>query len=191
MEGIKKYRKIIYVITDFLACVCFNSFFSVRTTDFTNNILAILFFACGYLLQNAAFKRVMQLRKWICCGIGGAFFAVCLSFGYLITKTAGVPYTSLTFLFSNLVYMYFLTVLLYLIWDLIEKTDFSNMRFPVWLDYFFKKTWIKAIVFLLFWIPAYIGAFPGNFVYDSANEYNQITTGFTSDFSAYTFFSGH
>ena len=27
MEGIKKYRKIIYVITDFLACVCFNSFF--------------------------------------------------------------------------------------------------------------------------------------------------------------------
>lgn len=74
MEGIKKYRKIIYVITDFLACVCFNSFFSVRTTDFTNNILAILFFACGYLLQNAAFKRVMQLRKWICCGIGGAFF---------------------------------------------------------------------------------------------------------------------
>ena len=43
MEGIKKYRKIIYVITDFLACVCFNSFFSVRTTDFTNNILAILF----------------------------------------------------------------------------------------------------------------------------------------------------
>ena len=87
--------------------------------------------------------------------------------------------------------MYFLTVLLYLIWDLIEKTDFSNMRFPVWLDYFFKKTWIKAIVFLLFCIPAYIGAFPGNFVYDSANEYNQITTGFTSDFSAYTFFSGH
>ena len=56
------------------------------------------------------------------------------------------------------------------------------MRFPVWLDYFFKKTWIKAIVFLLFWIPAYIGAFPGNFVYDSANEYNQITTGFTADF---------
>ena len=102
MEGIKKYRKIIYVITDFLACVCFNSFFSVRTTDFTNNILAILFFACGYLLQNAAFKRVMQLRKWICCGIGGAFFAVCLSFGYLITKTAGVPYTSLTFLFQIL-----------------------------------------------------------------------------------------
>ena len=90
-------------------------FFSVRTTDFTNNILAILFFACGYLLQNAAFKRVMQLRKWICCGIGGAFFAVCLSFGYSITKTAGVPYTGLTFLFSNLVYMYFLTVLLYLI----------------------------------------------------------------------------
>ena len=182
MEAIIKYRKLIYVITAFLVCVCFNSFFSVKTTDFTNNVLALLFFACGYLLQNAVFKRKMQLRKWICCGIGGAFFAICLSFGYSITKTSGVPYTSLTFLFSNLVYVYFFAILLYLIWDLIEKTDFSNIHFPLWLDYFLKKTWIKAVVFLLFWIPAYIGSFPGNFVYDSGNEYNQIINGFTADF---------
>lgn len=181
MEIVKKQRTLYFLIFSFFACGCFNEYFSLEGIGFTNNVLALLFFAGTFSVQKVAFQKQALKRKWIYCGIGGLFFAITLSFGTTLESRSYIPYTSPMFLASNLVYSYLFACVLYILWDLAENIHF-DVAMPSWLEYLYKKVWIKAALFLVCWLPAYIGAFPGNFTYDAQAEAGQITGGFSGDF---------
>ena len=154
--------------------------------DFTNSAASVLVFLSMTFLFDRILSRPFQSgkRKWIPGAFFGILFSLCMSFGSQLDQRESIPFTSPSLWLSAAVLGFSFTLAVRYFWDrLAEKlsekhkgqeraAQANSMPDAGMTDrkYFF----LTAAVILLCFVPVFLAAYPGFFVYDAQDEYVQV-----------------
>lgn len=170
----------------------FPVFVSDEGVGFSNSIFSILLVCLILLLLKYTEKQTYSIRMKKISWIPGTLFSAMTAFGYALENTGEIPFGNVFYIASVVLYAYFFSLLLRVLWSWLEKIDFSltEKRFgckiyeksAIAIDALFSRPIFPVLVILLLWLPCFISSFPGNFKYDATREYNQVVEGYNGNF---------
>ena len=176
-----------------LSVMLFPVFTFDTTLCFSNSVFSIVVFAGVFALLRHAQRIGVSGRKKGYAHALGAVFSVMTAFGSRLEGLGGIPYGSIPFWVSVVLYAYVFGQGIGVLWTLMENKE-PAFRRPAQLaqgrggrlvraaEWLFGRPLLLWAVLLICWAPCYISTFPGNLVYDASYEYYQMETGFTKSF---------
>ena len=175
------------LLLSFLAALAFPTWISDSTISFSNSIFSLCLWIAVFLLLREADKIAVSRRSDVCAHVLGLLFSVMVAFGHALGDGwQAIPYSSVPFTLSILLYAHVLARGLCLLWRALDRRvlSASDMCSPLLSrvrPLYARRLRLFALL-LLCWAPCYISTFPGNFMYDASYEYYQATWGFSASF---------
>lgn len=160
---------------------------------FSNSYFSLLFLAAFFLLFCHAEKMEVTMRMKKFAYTLGFLFSSMTAFGYSLEFNSGTIYfTRISLYISIILFTYVFSILLIVFWSFIEKKEnvLSENKYKnnslICIDKIIvsacSHSWIIFIGLLICWMPCYIAAFPGGFVYDAYTEWKQLEDGYNGNF---------
>ncbi len=158
---------------------------------FSNSVFSVvLLFALAFLFKKGETLR-FDARSKVLGYLAGLVFSALTAFGFSMSKKGSVDYSSLLLWCAILFYGFVFGLACVWIWKRLEKgekklaspaCEKTTKGFGSILSWIFEWRVCLVAIMLVFWLPCYLGTFPGNFVYDASSEFKQLTDGYRGDF---------
>lgn len=138
---------------------------------YSNSFLSFFFMVLGVLTYVKITQNSIKKNKIVAYFLS-FFYAVCLVTGRELESVDNFDVTKISSYFCILFIGLFLAPFIYAIWNLIQqKREIEDIGK--------KKSYLarNTILLLLFWLPVFLAFYPGAFVYDAWDEYQQVAMG--------------
>lgn len=171
---------------------CFPQILNMKENmlGFTNSIFSIFFwFLCLYTVNLSLHTiDIHDVRGWMIAGVFSFLFTLAMLFGVRIDSVGNVNFFDWKLWVSMPVLTCFFSIFVRKLWNVLDnmgkrqrqfalndrmsKLNNAITRFSPLLD---KHKNILIFIFLILcWLPVLLAVYPGFFVYDAQDEYNQI-----------------
>ena len=175
------------LLLSFLAALAFPTWISDSTISFSNSVFSLCLWIAVFLLLRAGGKIAATRRLNVCSHALGLLFSMMIAFGHALGDGwSAIPYGSLPFIFSILLYAHVIAQGVSLLFNAMDHRIIASTDAPISLSTRIRPLYARrlrlAALLILCWLPCYISTFPGNFMYDASYEYYQTTLGFSASF---------
>lgn len=175
------------LLLSFLAALAFPTWISDSTISFSNSVFSLCLWIAVFLLLRAGGKIAATRRLNVCSHALGLLFSMMIAFGHALGDGwSAIPYGSLPFIISILLYAHVIAQGVSLIWNAMDHRIIASPDAPISLSTRIRPLYARrlrlAALLILCWLPCYISTFPGNFMYDASYEYYQLELGFSASY---------
>lgn len=160
---------------------------------FSNSYFSLLFLLGFYILFCYFEKMTFKLRIKKFAYPFGLLLSAMTAFGYSLKFNHGnIYFKSISLYICIVLYAYIFGIILIIFWTFLENMEgfFRANRYEnknihqinKIIIFICEHSWIMFCGFLICWLPCYIAAFPGGYVYDAYREWAQLENGFNGNF---------
>lgn len=176
------------LLLSFLAALAFPTWISDSTIAFSNSVFSLCLWIAVFLLLRAGGKLAASRRLKVCSHVLGLLFSTMIAYGHALGDGwSAIPYLSVPFIFSILLYAHVIGQGLALLWRAMDRRlcitpPDARISLPGCIRSLYEhRLWLFALL-ILCWMPCYISTFPGNFMYDASYEYFQLEYGYSASY---------
>lgn len=169
------------------------TYLSDNSLLFSNSYFSLLFLLGFYALFCYFGKMTIRLRMKKFAYPFGLLLSVMTAFGYSLKFNHGsICFKSISLYICIVLYAYVFGITLIIFWTFLDNMEgvFRANRYEnkginkvnKIIIFICEHSWIMFGGFLICWLPCYIAAFPGGYVYDAYTEWMQLENGFNGNF---------
>lgn len=171
-----------------LSTLLFPNFISDSSLDFSNSYFSVIMWIALIVLFRYTRRNAFDRRMFIYTHILGFFFSFFTACGYSLDKMGSMDFSRL--LVSIILYTHVYAEILVAVWHFLMENELRLDEEPKHkplqmmagaVDWLMRHPVGVALILLVCWTPCFIANFPGGFVYDMTNEFNQFTDGFNGN----------
>ena len=160
---------------------------------FTNSIFSVFVWVlCLYAVNRSIHSiDIQDVRGWVIAGGLSFLFTLAMLFGVRIDSVGDVNFGDWKLWVSLPVLACFFSVLIRKLWNVLDNMEKTQGQFASYAksinfnntiqrlsEYAQKHQNILVFIFLILcWLPVLLAVYPGFFIYDAEDEYNQIAFG--------------
>jgi len=160
----------------FLGCLGIRGIMATSADiTYTNSFFAILFFGISVYLQNRIIPDFLNAKKRekVCSVILALFISVALHLGAQFESNDSAELAAKELVIYTISFAIYMTPIINACFEGV-KNFFSKKKVVSEERVNFLKVWLA--IFGL-WIPTFLAMYPGAFVYDATDEYNEVLNG--------------
>jgi len=171
-----------------LSAMLFPVFISDSSLSFSNSYFSVILWIALIILFRYTSRSKFDRRMFVCTHSLGFLFSFFTACGYCLDAAGSMDFSRLTV--SILLYTHVFAEMLAAFWRFLKNKECILSKQPngkIWqmiekaVDWLMGHPVCAASVLLLCWTPCFIANFPGGFVYDMSEEFDQITEGYNGN----------